>query len=77
MKTCFHSHFMQIFMSFYEGKLKQQIMLQFFTANFSHMLFNPFPNFDEPNVFFPKFNRPLTPGFREKGKYPSNLETDY
>ena len=58
---------MQFFMSFNGEQLKQQICYSF-TLLISYMVLNQFkmavqfysfPNFDGPNAFFPKFNRPL------------------
>ena len=57
---------MQFFMSFYAGQWKQQICYSF-TLLISYMVFNPFKmvvqfyfsQFDGPNAYFPKFNRPL------------------
>ena len=60
-------NFAQIFKSFYEGQLKQQML---YTANI-YMLFNPlkmavqffkiapnFPNFDDQNALFPNSTGP-------------------
>ena len=60
-------------MSLYEWQIKQQIRYSL-TLLIYYIGFNPFkmvvqlflkatnfPNFDGPNAFFPKFNRPLAP----------------
>ena len=65
---------MQIFMSLYEWQLKKQLL---YTANFLHG-FNllkmavciNFPNFDDPNDFTPKCNKPLALTSENKKKIP-------
>ena len=72
MKTCFVHIFMQIFMSFYDGKLKQQICYSFTLLSLymflsqlkwrsgCFRLHQVFPIL-MVQAFFPKFNRPLAP----------------
>ena len=52
---------MQISMSFYDGKLKQQIYYSFTLIVLIHLKWrsSSFPNFDGQIAFPPKFNRHL------------------
>ena len=79
MKTCFHSHFMQFFMSFYGKQLKQ-----LYTSDFLYVFFNPlkwqssssFPNLMVQMSFSPNSTGP-GPDFKKVGKFLSLKCPDY
>ena len=55
--------FFAIFLSFYEWQFKQYLISMVFNQFKIEVQFfltaSSFPNFDGPNAFLPKFNRPL------------------
>ena len=62
-ETFFHSHFYTFFLSFHEWQLKQHLISKVFNQfKIEVHLFksaSSYPNFDDLNAFFPKFNRSL------------------
>ena len=76
MKTCFHSYFMQFFMSFYGGQLKQLYTANFlyvFLINLKWLSSSSFPNLKVQMLFLPQIQQAPGPDFRMVGKsLPSN-----